>query len=212
MLANSMSTCVSGSSRFSAPDIAENSTHGCCVLATAVAASTLRLPPLHRFGPIQGGDRSECCRPCRAAVRLLAHDENGRRTDDLDRQRLDRAGAAGVIRAVVTPDDLRRLLCGTQFALRAGPDGEAQLDRYGEFCSPACGPDASGLTKGTGARRGQPGNGWAERGVGAVKLVGTAGIEPATSSVSGKRSPAELSALVETASDGTGAIRCSSCT
>jgi AcrR family transcriptional regulator len=46
---------------------------------------------------------------------------------------LDRARAAGVIRADVTPDDLRRLMCGMQFALRAGTDAQEQLDRYGEF-------------------------------------------------------------------------------
>ncbi|MEU4560690.1 TetR family transcriptional regulator [Actinoplanes sp. NPDC023936] len=50
------------------------------------------------------------------------------------REVLARARAEGVVRADVTPDDLRRLTCGIRYAVVSGGDaGEAALDRYLEI-------------------------------------------------------------------------------
>ncbi len=46
---------------------------------------------------------------------------------------LDRARAEGVLRPDVTPDDMRRLTCGVQHAVRSGDDREAAVDRYLEI-------------------------------------------------------------------------------
>ena len=43
---------------------------------------------------------------------------------------LDRARAAGVVRPEVTADDLRRLTCGVQHAVRSGDDDGTAADRY----------------------------------------------------------------------------------
>lgn len=43
---------------------------------------------------------------------------------------LDRARATGAIRPDVTGDDLRRLMCGLQYAVRIGGDTEAVAERY----------------------------------------------------------------------------------
>ncbi|MFB9247656.1 TetR/AcrR family transcriptional regulator [Sphaerisporangium melleum] len=43
---------------------------------------------------------------------------------------LDRARAAGVIRPDIVPDDVRRLTCGLQHAIRSGDDDDAAIDRY----------------------------------------------------------------------------------
>lgn len=48
-------------------------------------------------------------------------------------QVLDRARAEGVLRPDVTPDDMRRLTCGVQHAIRSGDDREAAVDRYLEI-------------------------------------------------------------------------------
>lgn len=47
---------------------------------------------------------------------------------------LDRARAAGVVRADVVPDDVRRLTCGLQHAIRGGEDEDGVVtDRYLEI-------------------------------------------------------------------------------
>jgi AcrR family transcriptional regulator len=43
---------------------------------------------------------------------------------------LDQAKKAGTIRPDVTGDDLRRLMCGLQYAARSGGDPEAAAERY----------------------------------------------------------------------------------
>jgi AcrR family transcriptional regulator len=43
---------------------------------------------------------------------------------------LDRARAAGVVRPDVTADDLRRLMCGVQHAVRSGDDDGSTAGRY----------------------------------------------------------------------------------
>jgi AcrR family transcriptional regulator len=43
---------------------------------------------------------------------------------------LDRARAAGVVRPDVTADDMRRLVCGVQHAVRSGEDDGTAADRY----------------------------------------------------------------------------------
>ncbi|GAA4126690.1 TetR/AcrR family transcriptional regulator [Actinomadura keratinilytica] len=43
---------------------------------------------------------------------------------------LDRARKAGVIRADIVPDDVRRLTCGLQHAIRSGDEDGTAIDRY----------------------------------------------------------------------------------
>jgi AcrR family transcriptional regulator len=43
---------------------------------------------------------------------------------------LDRARAAGAVRPDVTADDLRRLMCGVQHAVRSGDHDDTTADRY----------------------------------------------------------------------------------
>lgn len=71
------------------------------------------------------------------AIILAAADFECIRTLDLARELGDavdhvlrRACQAGVIRAGVSPEDIRRLLSGTCHAVRAGTDGTEQADRY----------------------------------------------------------------------------------
>jgi AcrR family transcriptional regulator len=63
---------------------------------------------------------------CRSTVDL------GQELGELARQVLDRARAAGAVRPDVTPDDVRRLTCGVQHAVRSGEDLTA-VDRYLEI-------------------------------------------------------------------------------
>jgi hypothetical protein len=43
---------------------------------------------------------------------------------------LERARRSGLVRRHVTADDLRRLICGLEHALHAGPRDETKLDVY----------------------------------------------------------------------------------
>jgi AcrR family transcriptional regulator len=43
---------------------------------------------------------------------------------------LERARKANLIRQDIGPEDLRRLICGIEHAVRAGTDGEAKIDLY----------------------------------------------------------------------------------
>ncbi|WP_203839978.1 TetR/AcrR family transcriptional regulator [Winogradskya humida] len=45
-------------------------------------------------------------------------------------QVIERARQAGVLRPDVTPDDVRRLTCGVQYAVRSGGDQDEAADRY----------------------------------------------------------------------------------
>ncbi|GLZ11599.1 TetR family transcriptional regulator [Actinomadura sp. NBRC 104425] len=55
----------------------------------------------------------------------------GRELGTLTMRVLDRARKAGVIRADIVPDDVRRLTCGLQHAVRSGGDEDGTaIDRY----------------------------------------------------------------------------------
>ncbi len=57
----------------------------------------------------------------------------GRELAALSMRVLDRARAAGVVRADLAPDDVRRLTCGLRHAIRAGDDDGTAIDRYLEI-------------------------------------------------------------------------------
>ncbi len=57
----------------------------------------------------------------------------GRELGMLSMRVLDRARAAGVVRADVVADDVRRLTCGLQHAVRSGDDDGTAIDRYLEI-------------------------------------------------------------------------------
>ncbi|MFI9638814.1 TetR/AcrR family transcriptional regulator [Micromonospora sp. NPDC051925] len=57
----------------------------------------------------------------------------GRELNTLSMRVLDRARTAGVVRADLVADDIRRLTCGLQHAIRSGADDGTEVDRYLEI-------------------------------------------------------------------------------